>query len=123
MDADGQTCPERRVIGVFVCVYGSVWLLALLKAANLHLARYYDLLPVYYEPDHSVVVAPSTELVLVPPAGGRLVVMPSPPVAIVEERLPSILSRALATRLRCTSAKPLSPLFTALQPSIRSVLA
>jgi hypothetical protein len=50
-------------------------------------------------------------------------VTPSLPVAIVEERLPSILSRALATRLRCTSAELLSPLFTALQASTRSALA
>ncbi len=106
-----------------MCLYGSVWLLTLLKATDLNLARYYALLPLYYEPDRSPAVAPSTELVLVPPVGGRLVVMPPPSVALDEERLPSILSRALATRLRCMSAKLLSPLFTALQPSIRSVLA
>jgi hypothetical protein len=40
MDADGKTYPERRVYLVIrVYGYGSVWLLALLKATKLHLAR------------------------------------------------------------------------------------
>jgi hypothetical protein len=121
----GKIHAKREYIwSICVHVYDAKWPLALLMSIILHFAIYSLVLPLHYEPDGSEVVAPSTELVLVPPVGGMLVVVLSPPrVAIIEVRLPSILSRALATKLSWMSAELLSPSFTASQPSRRSILA
>jgi hypothetical protein len=65
----------------------------------------------YYGTDDSALVALFTELVLLPPVGEMLVVLPfsSLPV-MIEVRLPSILSRTLAIKVSYVSAELLSPL-------------